>query len=204
MNNKEHWENVFANKKQTEVSWFQPIPQESIDNFESQNIPKSANVIDIGCGDSYFIDYLINQGYENIYALDISENALQRLKERLGANTDKVNWITSNILDFKPVVKFDYWHDRAVFHFLKEPTAILKYVSIVNEIVNKNGVMMIATFSKNGPLKCSGLDISQYDSQELNETFVEYFACIKTQSIVHSTPFETTQNFTYSLFLKDK
>lgn len=202
MNNKEHWENVFANKQQTEVSWYQPTPLESIEYFESQNVPKSANIIDIGCGDSYFIDYLVNENYENIYALDISENAITRLKKRLGEKANKVNWIVSDIRNFKPELKFDYWHDRAVFHFLKDKPDVLEYVSLVNNALNENGRMMIATFSESGPLKCSGLDICRYNSAELAAVFSKQFKVIDSKAVIHKTPFDTTQNFIFNLFAR--
>ena len=118
MNKKEHWESVFSQKQQTEVSWHQPVPKSSIDFFESNSVPKDATIIDVGSGDSYFIDYLVNNGYQNVYALDISEHALNRLKIRLGDKANRVNWIVSDVLDFKAPVTFDYWHDRAAFHLL--------------------------------------------------------------------------------------
>jgi len=100
MNKKEHWESVFSQKQQTEVSWYQPVPKSSIDFFESNSVPKDAAIIDVGSGDSYFIDYLINNGYQNVYALDISEHALARLKTRLGDKANRVHWIVSDVLDF--------------------------------------------------------------------------------------------------------
>lgn len=202
MERKEHWENVFANKKQNEVSWYQPTPKESIDFFESQNIAKDAYIIDIGSGDSYFIDYLINKGYTNIYALDISENAIQRLKNRLAEKALNVNFIISNILNFDPKLKFDYWHDRAVFHFLTEHNEVNKYKEICSNSISTGGKAMIATFSKSGPLKCSALPITQYDHIDLQNLFAENFNCIESKSIIHPTPFDTTQNFTYCLFEK--
>jgi SAM-dependent methyltransferase len=53
-----------------------------------------------------------------IFMLDISTNALERAKARLGEDGRKVHWIVSDIIDFKPLVKFDFWHDLATFHFL--------------------------------------------------------------------------------------
>ena len=48
---KDHWETVFANKQENEVSWFQPYPKTSIEFIELFNIPLYANIIDIGGGD---------------------------------------------------------------------------------------------------------------------------------------------------------
>jgi len=202
MDKKQHWENVFATKQQKEVGWYKSGLKISIDFFESQNVSLQANVIDVGSGDSYFVDYLISKKYKNIYALDISENALERLKKRIGTEANNVHFIVSDIIDFTPAIKYDYWHDRAVFHFLTEKNDIDKYIELVNRSINIGGKMMIATFSKTGPLKCSGLNISQYNKKDLEKIFSEKFKCIEFKSIVHETPFGTTQNFTFCLFEK--
>ena len=202
MNKKEHWESVFSQKQQTEVSWHQPVPKSSIDFFESNSVPKDATIIDVGSGDSYFIDYLVNNGYQNVYALDIPEHALNRLKIRLGDKANRVNWIVSDVLDFKTPVTFDYWHDRAAFHFLSDSNDVDKYVSITTNYIKPNGKMMLATFSDSGPLKCSGINVKQYSKDELANQFSNTFEKIKCVDEVHPTPFNTTQNFTYCSFKK--
>jgi SAM-dependent methyltransferase len=197
MDRKQHWENVFSQKQQDEVSWYQPLPKSSIAFFESQNLPKDAKIIDIGSGDSFFIDYLLDSGYENVYALDISEHALMRLKMRLGEKANNVHFIVSDIIDFKPTIKFDYWHDRATFHFLTEAAEVDKYIHLINEAIALKGNIMVATFSDSGPLKCSGLSIKQYSKHDLENQFSNYFQKIKCIEEVHSTPFNTNQNFTF-------
>jgi len=65
--------------------------------IELFKLPVTANIIDIGCGDSYFVDALLEKGYQNIWALDISANAIERAKKRLGDKASKVHWIVSDI-----------------------------------------------------------------------------------------------------------
>jgi cyclopropane fatty-acyl-phospholipid synthase-like methyltransferase len=201
MERKKHWENVFSQKQENEVSWYQPLPKSSIEFFESQKLPKDAHIIDVGSGDSYFIDYLVNNDYQNVYALDISEHALMRLKKRLGPKAERINFIVSDIIDFKPAIKFDYWHDRAAFHFLSDAETD-KYISIANESIVPNGNLMVATFSDSGPLKCSGLSVKQYSKSELEKQFAHYFLKIKCIEEIHPTPFNTNQNFTFCSFKK--
>jgi 2-polyprenyl-3-methyl-5-hydroxy-6-metoxy-1,4-benzoquinol methylase len=138
---KEHWENVFANKQETEVSWFQPYPKTSIEFVKLFDLPLDANIIDIGGGDSHFVDALMEEGYKNIWVLDISENALSRAKKRLGDNANKVNWVVSDIIDFIPPVEFDFWHDRAAFHFLTTEENMSKYVAIAERGIKARGVL---------------------------------------------------------------
>ena len=199
---KEHWEKVFTTKAENEVSWFQPKPETSIQLIQALKLPKDAKIIDIGGGDSYLIDSLIELGYTNLYLLDISENAIQRSKSRLGANADKVTFIVSDILDFKPTEKFEAWHDRASFHFLTKEDDILKYKSIVSNSLNTNGDFVLGTFSDEGPLKCSGLDITQYSVEKILDLFDDTFEMENCFTEDHQTPFETTQNFIFCSFKK--
>jgi SAM-dependent methyltransferase len=201
-NKKSHWENVFATKQPNEVSWTQEYPKTAMDYLENLNLSKTANIIDIGGGDSNLVDALLDKGYQNIWVLDISEFALERAKKRLGDKADIVHWVVSDITQFKPEVKFDFWHDRAVFHFLTEEETINKYVAIIGNAINQNTNFLLGTFSENGPLKCSGLEIKQYSENAMKLTFNESFEAVKCFTENHTTPFDTVQNFQFCGFKK--
>ncbi len=202
MQNKEHWEKVFATKAENEVSWFQTYPKTSMEFLELFNLPLDAKIIDVGGGDSYFVDALLEKGYTNIYVLDISANAIERAKTRLGNKAINVNWIVSDITKFEPTVKFDFWHDRAAFHFLTSEENIYKYVSIAENAINQNGYLILGTFSENGPTKCSGLEIKQYNENSMSVKFEVNFNRIKCITEDHTTPFNTVQNFLFCSFIK--
>jgi 2-polyprenyl-3-methyl-5-hydroxy-6-metoxy-1,4-benzoquinol methylase len=199
---KEHWENVFTTKQETEVSWFQPYPKTSIEFVKLFNLPFDANIIDIGGGDSHFVDALLEEGYQNIWVLDISENALSRAKKRLGEKENKVNWVVSDIIDFIPTVTFDFWHDRAAFHFLTTEENINKYVGIAEKGIKTNGILVLGTFSESGPTKCSGLEIKQYSETSMSSRFELSFDRVKCITEEHQTPFNTTQKFLFCSFKK--
>ena len=201
-NQKPHWENVFATKNPDEVSWTQEYPKTSMNYLENLNIPKTANIIDVGGGDSNLVDVLLEKGFQNIWVLDISEFALERAKKRLGDKANLVHWIVSDITEFKPEVTFDFWHDRAVFHFLTDEESINKYVNCIEKAINLNGSFLLGTFSENGPLKCSGLEIKQYSENTMKQTFIDSFQAIKCFTEDHRTPFNTIQNFQFCGFKK--
>jgi ubiquinone/menaquinone biosynthesis C-methylase UbiE len=136
---KQHWENVFSKNAEDEVSWFQLYPKTSMEFVKLFNLPLNANIIDIGGGDSHFVDALLDEGYKNIYVLDISATAIERAKKRLGERASKVNWVVSDVTEFEPPVQFDFWHDRAAFHFLTTENKIYKYVSIAEDAIKKDG-----------------------------------------------------------------
>ena len=200
MNRKErknHWENIYDSKQLDEVSWYQPKPKTSLDLIISCKPAREANIIDIGGGDSFLVDNLIEQGFSNISVLDISKKAIERAQKRLSNLSKKVNWIASDITDFETNFQFDIWHDRAAFHFLTEEKDIAKYISIAEKSIAPSGNLIIGTFSKKGPTKCSGIEIKQYSPYELEETFSRGFQLIESKIIEHSTPFDTVQEFVF-------
>lgn len=198
-NLKEHWEGVYKTKTPDQVSWTQTRPANSLRLIADFNLAKGAKIIDIGGGDSNLVDYLLAEGHTDITVLDISGEALERAKARLGDKASQVTWIESNITDFVPTEKYAIWHDRAVFHFLNKEEA-MQYVDLVEKVVEKG--IAIATFSKQGPLKCSGLDIIQYNTEDLNSLLEQSFTLEDSFYEDHMTPFNTTQNFVYCRFLK--
>ena len=200
MDQKAHWENVYSTKQPNEVSWTQEKPYHSLELIAGTGMDKSAKIIDIGGGDSNLVDFLLDAGYENITVLDISENAIKRAKKRLGENALKVTWIVSDVVEFQPSETYDIWHDRAAFHFLTSPEQIRKYVSIVSQAVK--GSLVLGTFSDEGPLKCSGLEISQYTADKIRDTFGATFKLVESFKDNHTTPFNTTQNFLYCRLVK--
>ncbi len=200
MSNKEHWEHVYTNKTPDQMSWTQDEYTTSLRLVRSLNADKSAKIIDIGGGDGTFIQALLDEGFENITVLNISESAIENAKERLGKTAEKIKWIVSDITEFQPAENYDIWHDRATFHFLTEQEDIQKYVSLLT--THLNGNLIISTFSTNGPLKCSGLNITQYNEKSFEELLKDHFEKIECFTEDHETPFETQQNFIYCNFKK--
>ena len=200
-NLKEHWETVYKTKQPNEVSWTQDVPAVSLEFIHKFNIPRTANIIDIGGGDSKLVDFLLAEGYTNVSVLDISEASILRAKERLGKEANKVKWIVSDILDFQPAENYDLWHDRAAFHFQTDPAKIEKYLNIVKNAVN--GMVIVGTFSVDGPKKCSGLEIKQYDEDGMKEKFEKSgFKNVECKRDDHITPMGAVQNFVFCSFLK--
>jgi ubiquinone/menaquinone biosynthesis C-methylase UbiE len=197
---KEHWENIYRLKSEQEVSWFQEYPKTSIEFIELFKLPVTAHIIDIGGGDSHFVDALLKKGYRNIWVLDISENAIERAKERLGDKASKVHWIVSDVTEFVPNVVFDFWHDRAAFHFITTEEKINKYVIIAKKAIKKGGCLILGTFSENGPSKCSGLKVRQYSEASMSARFEIAFKRIRCIEVNHTTPFNSIQNFLFCSF----
>ncbi|MBD3638035.1 MAG: class I SAM-dependent methyltransferase [Crocinitomicaceae bacterium] len=199
---KKHWENIYQTKELTDVSWYQPTPETSLDFFKQFNVSKTAKVIDIGGGDSFLVDHLLEMGYQDISVLDISAAAIDRAKQRLGDKAKNVKWIVADAATFKPIEKYDFWHDRAAFHFLTDEQEISNYLETAEQSINPTGVLVIGTFSEQGPKKCSGIEIKQYSETSMTDRLQEFFVKIKCITVDHKTPFDTIQNFVFCSFRK--
>ena len=200
---KEHWNNIYSSKKLEEVSWYQPIPETSLDFIINSEISKDEPIIDVGGGDSFLIDNLLKAGFNDLTVLDISEVAIERAKLRLGENAEKVNWIVSDIRDFNPIREYSVWHDRAVFHFLREKQDIQDYYKILLEGLKYHGRLVLGTFSEDGPERCCALDVKRYSTSELSDFFSNDFTTKKTINTIHQTPFNTEQAFSFIELIKN-
>ncbi len=115
-----HWENVYANKDASQVSWFEETPALSLELI-AESYDGRGSVIDIGGGASGLAGVLVEAGYAPVAVLDLSANALAVAKAKLGTKASAVEWIVADVTEWQPARRFDVWHDRAAFHFLTEP-----------------------------------------------------------------------------------
>jgi ubiquinone/menaquinone biosynthesis C-methylase UbiE len=201
-NKKRHWDNIYQSKDIKDVSWYQPTPTTSLDFLKQFGIPTSAKIIDVGGGDSFFVDHLLDLGYQDVTVLDISAAALNKTKKRLGTRAEKVKWIVADAATFKPTGQYDFWHDRAAFHFLTQEQEIESYIDTVRQSIQPGGILVIGTFSEQGPKKCSGIAIKQYSETSMTERLKKFFDKIKCITVDHRTPFDTIQNFIFCSFKK--
>ena len=201
-NTQNHWDTVYKTKEPNEVSWTQKIPKTSLDFIHSFGLTKTAKIIDVGGGDSKLVDYLLDEGFENITVLDISAQAIAKAKRRLGDRAQIINWVVGDITEFQQDTTFDIWHDRAMFHFLTTSDQVAKYMETARNAVS--GFLIIGTFSDNGPEKCSGLHIKQYSEEKLAAEFQNGFEKITCITEDHVTPFDTTQNFLFCSFKRNQ
>lgn len=196
----QHWEELYKTKALTDVSWYQPIPKTSLQLILGAPLTQSSGIIDIGGGDSFLVDHLLAQGYDNLTVLDISKTAIARAQGRLQQKAAQVNWIVSDMLQFTPEKTYALWHDRAAFHFLTNPIEIDQYKTRVEQAIQPGGRMVLGTFAPNGPTKCSGIPISQYSADQLASLFSSNFKLLNSCETTHVKPFNTTQAFIFCEF----
>jgi SAM-dependent methyltransferase len=132
--------------------------------------------------------------------LDLSRTAIEAAKQRLRAAASRVHWIIGDVSAVAlPEHAFDFWHDRARFHFLREPEARRRYVGAVRRALKPGGRLLVATFGLDGPERCSGLEVVRYDADRLHGEFGEGFLKLDSATELHSTPWGSQQQFVYCL-----
>lgn len=200
MSGQKHWEAVYRDRPAEEVSWFQPSPDLSLALIDAAEMPLDAPLIDVGGGASRLIDKLLEAGYGNVSVLDISPAALAQSRSRLGAAADAVRWLQADITRAELPEHYRLWHDRAVFHFLVGAPERAAYLERLERHLEPGGQAIIATFSLDGPERCSGLPVQRYSARSLARTLGERFRLIESREELHTTPAGVVQAFVYCRF----
>src|SRR5690242_56672 len=136
MNTEEHWESLYASKGDRDLSWTQPEPLMSLSLIGE--VCPAGRVIDVGGGASILAERLSDRGYA-VTVLDISQTAIDRASNRLGARASQIHWIVADVTDNLQLGFFDVWHDRAVFHFLTAPADRAAYKALLTRTVPVGG-----------------------------------------------------------------
>ena len=200
---KTHWENVYKDSLPQRVSWYQEEPTLSMQLIRKVRLASDAAIIDVGGGASTLVDMLCDAGYTNIGVLDVSASALAHAKDRLADKACGVEWYVEDVTCFKPPRRYSLWHDRAVFHFLITKADRDSYVKVLRQALEPGGHLIIMTFAIDGPIKCSGLDIVQYDAEKLTTELGSGFQLVETGHQTHITPAGKEQKFAYFHFVRE-
>ncbi len=196
------WEDVHGGKSVDSVSWWQSVPGLSLDLVDRTGVDHTAGVIDVGAGWSTLVDHLVERGFTDVSAIDLSKTALQTVRDRLGPAGDAVTLTMADVLDLDLGREFTVWHDRAVFHFLTEPDERDDYRASLDKHTGPGSWAVVATFGPDGPTHCSGLPIVRYAHDALAAEFPGW-TLVDTAGDDHETPWGTIQQFTAVLLRKE-
>jgi len=199
---KQHWEQVYTDKSPLDVSWYQQEPTISQRLIQDSVSDRNQPVLDVGGGASVLVDRLQERGFTNLSVLDISANALEHAKQRLGQASDQIEWYACDVTEFSPPHQYACWHDRAVFHFLTDADDRQKYVQRLTDALQLEGYLVLAAFAIGGPTMCSGLDIVQYSAEKLGQELGDNFKFLEEVDEVHITPAQKEQLFCYYRFVR--
>ena len=195
----EHWDTVYTDRGELGVSWFTETPALSLELLDATHVGPERSLIDIGAGASRLVDAVLARGHTDVTALDVSEHGIAVAQERLGPAAERVNWVVSDVLAWRPDRTFGVWHDRAVFHFLRDPGAQARYIALLDTTLQDDGIAVIGTFAEDGPTACSGLPTGRYSPDELLEVLggASRWVELARRREHHTTPSGADQSFSW-------
>jgi 2-polyprenyl-3-methyl-5-hydroxy-6-metoxy-1,4-benzoquinol methylase len=200
MDRKQHWEDVYRQKAEDTVSWFQQRPEISLALIHNTKLAKDEPLIDVGGGASRLVDHLLAEGFKDITVLDIADSALEKTRKRLGKTEAQVHWLAVDVTQWRPRQTYHLWHDRAVFHFLTEPADRAAYRHALESALAPGGTVIVANFALEGPERCSGLPVRRYSPDTLAAELGAAFRLKEQRTENHTTPAGRIQPFQYSVF----
>lgn len=192
-----YWQAQYGKKPVTELSWYQPVPERSLELIRATGVPLTAPILDVGGGASTLVDHLLEAGFKDVSVLDLAPRALTAAQTRLQAAADRARWIVADITEFIPERRYAVWHDRAVFHFLVDPKRRERYLSVLHNAVVPGGHVILATFGPQGPTQCSGLPVVRYSADQLSAALGSGFRPARSLLEEHITPGGRRQQFLY-------
>lgn len=201
---KQHWDGVYGSKQHTEVSWYQPLPEASLQFIDATGVGHDGAIIDVGGGASTLVDHLLERGYRDVSVLDVAANAFAQSRARLGDRAGDVDWIVVDVTRFKAQRKYALWHDRAVLHFLTDSEDRDRYVAALRQALAPGGFVVLASFGPEGPLRCSGLDVRRYSVAMMQELLGTDFTLLGHTLEDHPTPGGAQQQFLYTSWQRRK
>ena len=202
-NLKEHW-NAAYNVEDEQLGWFEANPMQTMELVIACDLQKDATILNAGAGTTTLIDTLLEEGYTNIIANDLSDLALDKLKQRIkkshNYNLTCIKDDLTNPQKINKLQNIDLWIDRAVLHFFLTETEQNAYFNLIQKTVSKNGYVIIAVFSLEGAQKCCGLDLKRYNLEMLQNNLGTHFKLIKSFNHTFINPFGGERPYIYTLF----
>lgn len=192
-----HWRHVYRRRAADSVSWFRPRLDVSLDLLAQAGFGAGRSIIDIGGGASTLVDDCLLLGASHVTVLDLAEDALIAARQRVGEDA-RVSWHAGDICVWPMQRTYDYWHDRALLHFLDGDGAAA-YARHAALAVTSGGHAVIAGFAPDGPERCSGLPVVRRDAVAIAVVLGDAFELLDTRAEMHRTPAGATQSFAYAL-----
>lgn len=200
---KNHWDEKYRNTEPVKLGWYENSPQPSLDLIRQRHLAKDVIILDVGSGSSPLVDRLLEDGYTNIIATDISQEALAITQSRLGKKASRIQFITDDLLhptQLTNLKDISVWHDRAVLHFFTEEIDRNVYVRLLKSVLKADGFVIISTFAPDGLTKCSGLNVCRYDAASLAKVLGDEFKLIQSLSYTYTTTWGQKRPFIYGVF----
>ncbi len=150
---KEFWEEMWHEGR---TKWDVGYAAPPIIEYANQLTDKSIRILIPGAGNAYEAEYLHQNGFENVYVLDIASRPLENFKKRV---TDFPEEHLLNQNFFEHAEKYDLIIEQTFFIAL-EPKLRSNYARKINELLNPGG-------------KLAGLLITDTEPSESGPPFID-------------------------------
>lgn len=199
----EHWDGVYSRTPEEKLGWYETDMNPTMRLVSKTKLPLSAKIINIGAGNSALVDELVNLGYNNLIASDISKVALDKTKSRIGE--EGVVYIVDDVthpVQLREIDPVDLWIDRAVLHFFTEVKDQNSYFELLKSKIDLGGYVLMAEFNLSGATVCSGLSVFRYSKELLTERLGRSFELIDSFDHTYLNPSGGERPYIYALFRK--
>ena len=130
--NKTYWENRY---KTDDAVWDAGRITTPLKEYFNQLTDKSLKILIPGAGNSYELEYLITNGFENVFVLDFAKSPLENIKKRLPSISNE-KLIEADFFEHEG--QYDMIVEQTFFCAL-EPTLRKKYVEKMTSLLKPNG-----------------------------------------------------------------
>ena len=200
-----HWDSIFSSTEDPKLGWYEKDTSQTLELLNHIPKWKNSTVFLPGAGTSVLIEELLSKGVKLVLN-DISIEALNRVKSRLGGKCKEIKWLCQDIAQpiQDTIPDIDIWIDRAVLHFLTDEDDIKGYFENVKSTLNVGGYAIFAEFSKTGASECAGLKLHRYSIEEISENLGSSFSIVTHFNYTYINPFGDPRPYIYALYKRDK
>lgn len=167
--NKNYWEQRYQNK---ETGWDAGSITTPIKEYIDQLQNKELKILIPGCGNGHEFDYLIQNGFKNVFVIDIAKEPIEHLKSK-NPSISSSFFITDDFFNLDE--KFDLVIEQTFFCALS-PSLRKKYIEKMNALLPHNGKLVGLLFDF--PLTQEGPPFG--GSKNEYEELIESYFYIKT------------------------
>lgn len=165
--NSEYWDEWYKNNLQ-DFEWY--LSWDNIRDEIINYLPKKGTILEVGCGTSEMTSELSKEGYNKIYAIDISRQAIEQMKDIYQSNQN----ITWNIGDISktgfPSNSFDIIFEKATLDSILCENGVKKATQSLSEIIRilkPNGMLFSITKEKPPHFLINDL-LKRYDDEQVS------------------------------------
>lgn len=133
--NSQYWQDRYTNK---EIGWDTGAITNPLKDYIDQIKDKSVRILIPGCGNSYELEYLFENGFKNVFVLDYAKSPIENIAKRL-PNFPKEQLLHADF--FSHESQYDIILEQTFFCALN-PDLRQKYVQKMHELLVQNGKLV--------------------------------------------------------------